>query len=139
MEQRRRLAGVLLDKLLAAVPPVLALGPRAVGKTTTGACRAATIVHLDRPAEAGVFRADPDAALRELPEPVLLDEWQAVRGVLGALKRKAAALFDEHLYVTEYSALYPGRSVMSFHALQPRTASHQTTSSVTPLPGGAMW
>lgn len=34
-----------------------------------------------------MFRADPDAALRGLDEPVLLDEWQAVPAVLGAVKR----------------------------------------------------
>jgi predicted AAA+ superfamily ATPase len=33
------------------------------------------------------FRADPDAALRGLEEPVLLDEWQEAPGVLGAVKR----------------------------------------------------
>jgi len=44
-------------------------------------------VRLDREAEAVAFRADPDAALRGLPEPVLLDEWQVVPGVLGAVKR----------------------------------------------------
>jgi predicted AAA+ superfamily ATPase len=31
--------------------------------------------------------ADPDVALRGLAEPVLLDEWQAVPGVLGAARR----------------------------------------------------
>lgn len=44
-------------------------------------------MRLDRPAEAAAFRADPDAALHGLPEPVLLDEWQAVPEVLGAVKR----------------------------------------------------
>jgi predicted AAA+ superfamily ATPase len=44
-------------------------------------------VRLDREAEAGAFKADADAALRGLDEPVLLDEWQAVPGVLGAVKR----------------------------------------------------
>jgi predicted AAA+ superfamily ATPase len=44
-------------------------------------------VRLDREPEAAPFRADPDAALRSLPEPVLLDEWQAVPEVLGAVKR----------------------------------------------------
>jgi hypothetical protein len=42
---------------------------------------------LDREAESGAFRADPDVALRALATPVLLDEWQAVPGVLGAVKR----------------------------------------------------
>lgn len=40
-----------------------------------------------RPAEAVAFAADPDAALRDLEEPVLLDEWQAVPGVLAAVER----------------------------------------------------
>ncbi|MGH2945237.1 MAG: ATP-binding protein [Solirubrobacteraceae bacterium] len=62
-------------------------GPRAAGKTTTAARHAATVVRLDRPAEAAVFRADPDVALREHDEPILLDEWQEVPAVLGAIKR----------------------------------------------------
>jgi uncharacterized protein len=36
------------------------------------------VVHLDRASEAAAFRADPDATLRGLAEPVLLDEWQQV-------------------------------------------------------------
>jgi predicted AAA+ superfamily ATPase len=62
-------------------------GPRAAGKTTSAARLATTVVRLDRAAEAVAFQADPDAALRGLPEPVLLDEWQAVPVVLGAVKR----------------------------------------------------
>jgi predicted AAA+ superfamily ATPase len=42
---------------------------------------------LDREAEAAAFRADPDAALRGHREPLLLDEWQSVPSVLGAVKR----------------------------------------------------
>jgi uncharacterized protein len=42
---------------------------------------------LDVPAQAAVVRADPDAALRGLDEPVLVDEWQLVPEVLGAVKR----------------------------------------------------
>lgn len=63
------------------------MGPRACGKTTTAARYAKTLVRLDRPAEAAAFRADPDAALRSLAEPILLDEWQAVPELLGAVKR----------------------------------------------------
>lgn len=62
-------------------------GPRATGKTTTAARHAATVVHLDRPAEAALFHADPDAALAAYEQPVLLDEWQEVPSVLGAVKR----------------------------------------------------
>ncbi|MDR1825210.1 MAG: DUF4143 domain-containing protein [Bifidobacteriaceae bacterium] len=67
------------------------VGPRASGKTTTARRHVASVVCLDRAAEAGAFEADPDAALRRLPEPILLDEWQEVPGVLGAVKRAVDA------------------------------------------------
>ena len=44
-------------------------------------------MRLDRALEAEAFRADPDVALREYEEPILLDEWQEEPGVLGAVKR----------------------------------------------------
>ncbi len=83
----RRLADRPLVDLLAALPAVSLVGPRAAGKTTTARRIAASVVRLDRPAEATAVRGDPDAALRSLAEPVLLDEWQAVPEVLGAVKR----------------------------------------------------
>jgi predicted AAA+ superfamily ATPase len=42
---------------------------------------------VDRPAEAAVVAADPDVALAGFEEPVLIDEWQVVPDVLGAVKR----------------------------------------------------
>lgn len=77
----------LVGELLNELPAVLIVGPRAVGKTTTALRFARTVMRLDRDADAAAFRADPDVALRGLREPVLLDEWQAVPAVLGALKR----------------------------------------------------
>ncbi|MGH2345503.1 MAG: ATP-binding protein, partial [Chloroflexota bacterium] len=82
-----RLADPALAGMLAALPALLVVGPRATGKTTTAQRYAKSAARLDRPAEAAAFVADPDAALRVLVEPVLLDEWQAVPGVLGAVKR----------------------------------------------------
>lgn len=82
-----RLVDELIADLLQELPALLLTGPRATGKTTTASRHARTIVRLDREAEAVAFRADPDAALRGLDEPVLLDEWQVVPGVLGAVKR----------------------------------------------------
>ena len=55
--------------------------------TTTGRRHCASQLRLDRPAEAAFARADPDAALADGPFPLLLDEWQYVPGVLGAVKR----------------------------------------------------
>lgn len=82
-----RLVDELIADLLQELPALLLTGPRATGKTTTASRHARTIVRLDREAEAVAFRADPDAALRGLDEPVLLDEWQVVPEVLGAVKR----------------------------------------------------
>lgn len=82
-----RLVDALLDELLTDLPAVMITGPRAAGKTTTAARHAVSKVRLDRPAEAATFRVDPDVALRGLDEPVFLDEWQEVPGVLGAIKR----------------------------------------------------
>ena len=86
-EYRLRLVDRLLDELLTQVSAVMVTGPRASGKTTTALRRAATVVPLNAEAQAAAFAADPDAALRGLPEPVLLDEWQEVPGVFGAARR----------------------------------------------------
>lgn len=91
MQYRRRLVDNLIERLMAEMPALFIVGPRATGKTTTAARHARTVVRLDREAEAAAFRADPDAALRGLHEPVLLDEWQVTPGVLGAIKRSVDA------------------------------------------------
>jgi predicted AAA+ superfamily ATPase len=90
-DYRLRLVDLLLDDLLTELPAIMIVGARAAGKTTTIARRAATVVRLNVPAEAASFEADPDAALRGLEEPVLLDEWQAVPGTLGAVRRAVDA------------------------------------------------
>ncbi|HEX9683001.1 MAG TPA: DUF4143 domain-containing protein [Acidimicrobiales bacterium] len=83
----RRLLDEELVDALEAHPAVLIVGPRAAGKTTTAHQYARSVVRLDRAAEAVAFQADADAALAGMEEPVLLDEWQAVPEVLGAVKR----------------------------------------------------
>ena len=88
---RERLVDPLVAEFLAELPAVAIVGPRAAGKTTTAARHARTVIRLDRPAESAVVAADPDVALEGLPEPVLLDEWQEVPQVLGAVKRACDA------------------------------------------------
>ncbi len=84
---RTRRLDLLLPTLLAEHPAVMLTGPRAAGKTTTATRHAAHVVRLDQPTRAAAFHADPDAALSGLPEPVLLDEWQEVPELIGAVKR----------------------------------------------------
>lgn len=84
---RERTIDGVLRRLLSDLPALLIVGPRAAGKTTTASRLARTVVRLDRSVEAAAFRADPDVALRGLPEPLLIDEWQVVPEVLGAVKR----------------------------------------------------
>ena len=84
---RPRLVDELLARRLRHHAAVLLVGPRATGKTTTAARMAETILRLDEPGQAVAVEADPDAALRGLPEPILVDEWQVVPAVLGAVKR----------------------------------------------------
>lgn len=88
---RERAADRLIGNLLTELPALLLVGPRATGKTTTAGRHAATTIRLDSPGDAVAFSADPDSALRGLKEPILLDEWQAVPEVLGAVKRAVDA------------------------------------------------
>lgn len=82
-----RIVDALLGEILADHPAVLIVGPRASGKTTTAGRHTAGRLRLDRPAEAAVARADPDAAIADGPFPLLIDEWQLAPDILGAVKR----------------------------------------------------
>ncbi len=82
-----RLVDDSLAALFAELSALLVVGPRASGKTTTARRLVRSVVRLDVPAEAAAFRFDPDAALAAMPEPVLLDEWQVVPELMGAVRR----------------------------------------------------
>ena len=87
-----RLADALLDEFLAEVPAVLIVGPRASGKTTTALRRAKSVLRLGERAQAQAVAADPDAVLAGFDaSPLLIDEWQVVPDVLGAVKRAVDA------------------------------------------------
>lgn len=91
LDYHRRHLDRVLDELSSELPAVLLVGPRAAGKTTTAVRRARSVIRLDVPGEAAAFRADPDAILAAQPEPVLIDEWQAVPQALPAVKRAVDA------------------------------------------------
>lgn len=82
-----RIVDAVIGDLLRDFPGLLLTGARATGKTTSAKRHAASVVQLDDEDQARVFRHSPDAALARLPEPILLDEWQHVPGVLAAVKR----------------------------------------------------
>jgi predicted AAA+ superfamily ATPase len=86
-----RVVDGLLDELLGSFPAVSLVGPRAAGKTTTAVRRAATILRLDDPEVRQSVAAAPDAMIAGLAEPIVLDEWQEVPEVLGAVKRSVDA------------------------------------------------
>jgi hypothetical protein len=90
-DYRPRVIDAHVEEFLEDLPALMLVGPRASGKTTTARHHARDVVQLDRPAEAAAFRADPDAALVGRARPLLLDEWQEVPGVLGAVKRAVDA------------------------------------------------
>jgi uncharacterized protein len=82
-----RLVDPMLDELLVEFPAVSLVGPRAAGKTTTAIRRAGTVLRLDEPQTGQAVAGSPDAMIRGLESPVVLDEWQDVPDVLGAVKR----------------------------------------------------
>jgi len=45
------------------------------------------VLRLDEPGIAAIAQANPDAVIRGLAEPVLVDEWQLAPSILGAIKR----------------------------------------------------
>jgi predicted AAA+ superfamily ATPase len=104
MAYHRRLLDALLDDLLTELPAILLVGPRASGKTTTALQRAHSVIRLDVPGEAAAFRADPDAVLRGMAEPVLLDEWQAVPEAFSAVKRAVDAAARPQRFILTGSA-----------------------------------
>jgi uncharacterized protein len=129
---RQRLLDPFVDELFTQLSALMVIGPRAAGKTTSAARRAASTVSLDREAEAIAFAADPDAALRDLPEPVLLDEWQAVPGVLGAVKRAVDAdphpgrfLLTGSVRAELENAVWPGTGRLVRVAMYPMTVREQ--------------
>jgi len=82
-----RLVDRWLVELLADVPAVMVVGPRAGGKTTTASRLAQSVLRLDQRQARDAVDADPDSVLASFDRPLLVDEWQLSPEVLGAAKR----------------------------------------------------
>lgn len=82
-----RLIDQKLRHLISNFPAVMLNGARAIGKTTTARQYVKEIAQLDIPGTAAAFRADPDAAIQRYGRPLLIDEWQEVPEIMGAIKR----------------------------------------------------
>jgi predicted AAA+ superfamily ATPase len=127
-----RLVDARLRELSAELAALMVVGPRAVGKTTTLERFAASVVRLDVAAQAAAFAADADAALVGLPEPALLDEWQAVPDVLGAVARAVNAdprpgrfLLTGSVRADIEAAPWPGTGRLQRVAMFPMTVREQ--------------
>ncbi|MDE0605844.1 MAG: DUF4143 domain-containing protein [Acidimicrobiaceae bacterium] len=135
-----RLADPLIAELFAELPALSIVGPRATGKTTTAARHARTVIRLDRPAEAVAVAADPDTSLLSWPEPILLDEWQEVPEVLGAVKRLCDADPRPGRFILTGSVradievkTWPGTGRVTRIAMYPLTVGEQLGTSPTPF------
>ena len=134
-----RLVDALLGEYLEELPAVMVIGPRACGKTTTAARHARSIVRLDS-GDAAAFVASPDAALRDRAEPVLLDEWQMVPEVLGAVKRAVDSDRRSGRYLITGSArtdvadrFWPGTGRIVILRMYPLTVAEQEQRFVRPF------
>jgi predicted AAA+ superfamily ATPase len=75
-----------LSRLVADLPAVAVDGPKAVGKSATGARLAATVIDLDLDDELELTRSNP-ARIQNLPAPVLVDEWQLFPQIWDKVRR----------------------------------------------------
>ncbi|MYB25846.1 MAG: ATP-binding protein [Acidimicrobiia bacterium] len=87
MEYIPRLVDAQLARALATHPVVLVTGARGVGKTTTAQQVARSAAFFDDTATLTVFQDNPEAALGQFQEPLLVDEWQLAPEVVRAIKR----------------------------------------------------
>lgn len=118
-----RLVEPLVDELFSQLPALMLVGPRAAGKTTLASTRVQDELRLDRPGVAAAVRLDPDAALAGTTEPLLIDEWQEVPSILGAVKRAVD------------SDPRPGRFLLTGSAqIPPGTATWPATGRIVAVP-----
>ena len=120
MPYQTRIIDAELDELLPALPAIAVEGAKGVGKTATAERRAASVIHLDEPAQRAIAEADVTALLQRQP-PVLLDEWQRVPAVWDAVRRAVDA------------GAPPGRFLLTGSALPPEQPAHSGAGRIVSL------
>ena len=83
----RAIDRVIAQELLPIFPAILLVGPRGSGKSTSMARLANTVLDLSVPGTRLAASEDPDGVLAATRGTVLIDEWQEVPEILGAIKR----------------------------------------------------
>jgi len=117
--QRRIMDGVL-DSLMAELAAVSLVGPKAVGKTATGARRAQTIINLDDDLERESFVNTTNPLLTG-DGPILINEWQYLPQVWNQVRR-----------VVDQGA-EPGRFILAGRALPKGAAIHSGAGRIAPV------
>jgi predicted AAA+ superfamily ATPase len=85
-----RIVDSQLTRMLEDLPAVAVDGPKGVGKTSTAAQLAQTVINLDMIDERELAQADP-TRLDRLPKPLLIDEWQLLPSLWDRIRRSVDA------------------------------------------------
>lgn len=116
----RRLSPAV-DAALKASPAAAITGPRTAGKSTLARqivdATGGTFLDLDDPAVRRLAATDPSAFVRDLAEPIVLDEFQRVPDLLAAIKAELNRDYRPGRYVLTGSAR---------HAVVPELAEYLT-------------
>ncbi len=83
----RSIDRLIANELLPAFPAIMVVGPRGCGKSTSMTQFADTVIDLSEPGTRLAASEDPDGILATSKGTVLVDEWQEVPEILGAIKR----------------------------------------------------
>ncbi len=91
MDYRPRIVDDVLARLVAQVPAVAIVGPKAVGKTESAKRLARSVVDLADDEQREVVRAARKRVLTGAETPLLIDEWQYDPGTWEAMRREVDA------------------------------------------------
>ncbi|MCL2788084.1 MAG: ATP-binding protein [Micrococcales bacterium] len=91
MDYIPRIVDQEIADLVADVPAVLVVGPKAIGKTVSARRVAASVIDLSDTDQRAIVMARRAATLAEAQSPLLIDEWQFDPGTWEAMRRAVDA------------------------------------------------